>query len=149
MANTYTQIFYHIVFSTKDRSPVLAEARREELFRYVWGIHQKHNCHLYRMNGVDDHVHILTSIHPSISLSDYIREIKTGSSLWIKRENVFPGFAGWQDGYGAFTHSIREKASVIDYIKRQKEHHQALGFLEEYKTLLEAAGVEYDERYLA
>ena len=148
MANTYTQIFIHIVFTTKNREPVLAEARRDDLFRYIWGIHQKHHCHLHRINGVEDHLHILTSLHPTVSLADYMREIKTGSSLWIKREGVFPGFNGWQDGYGAFTVSLSEKAAVIEYIKQQQEHHRTVSFIEEYKALLEAAGVDYDKRYL-
>jgi putative transposase len=76
MPNSYTQILYHIVFSTKDRERVLDVRRREELFRYVWGINKNLNCHLHRINGVEDHLHILTAIHPSVCLADYLKEVK-------------------------------------------------------------------------
>lgn len=149
MANTYTQILYHIVFSTKERATVLREARREEFFRYVWGIHQQLNCHLYRINAMDDHVHILTSLHPSLALADYMRELKTGTSRWMSQEGIFPGFDGWQDGYGAFTVSAREQDAVIRYIKDQQMHHQHTDYLEEYRRMLSDAKIKYDERYLA
>ena len=149
MASTYTQILYHIVFSTKERATVLRENRREEFFRYVWGVHQGLNCHLYRINAMDDHVHILTGLHPSLSLADYVRELKTGTSRWISQEGIFPGFSGWQDGYGAFTISVREKDAVIGYIKEQQAHHQHTDFLEEYRRMLSDARIKYDDRYLA
>ena len=149
MANTYTQILYHIVFSTKGRATVLREPRREEFFRYVWGIHQQLHCHLYRINAMDDHVHILTSLHPSLALADYMREVKTGTSRWIKEENIFPGFDGWQDGYGAFTVSAGEQDAVIRYIKDQQIHHQHTDYLGEYRRMLSEARIKYDDKYLA
>jgi putative transposase len=149
MANTYTQILYHIVFSTKGRAPVLHPDRREELFRYIWGIHQGLQCHLYRVNGMEDHLHILTSLHPSFSLADYMRELKTGTSRWISKEGIFPGFTGWQDGYGAFTVSMREKDAVIRYIKDQQVLHQQTDYLDEYRRLLEEAKIQYDDQYIA
>ncbi|WP_395738066.1 IS200/IS605 family transposase [Prosthecobacter sp.] len=149
MANTYTQILYHIVFSTKDRATVLREARREDFFRYVWGIHQQLHCHLYRINAMDDHVHILTSLHPSLALADYMRELKTGTSRWIKEEGIFPAFDGWQDGYGAFTVSAGEQDAVIRYIKDQQIHHQQTDYLAEYRRMLSAARIKYDDKYLA
>ena len=149
MPSTYTQILYHIVFSTKERATVLRENRREEFFRYVWGVHQGLNCHLYRINAMDDHVHILTGLHPSLSLADYIRELKTGTSRWISQECIFPGFNGWQDGYGAFTISVREKDAVIRYIKDQQAHHQHTDFLGEYRRMLSDARIKYDDRYIA
>jgi putative transposase len=149
MANTYTQVLYHIVFSTKDRASVLQENRREEFFRYVWGIHHGLNCHLYRINAMEDHVHILMALHSSLSLADYMRELKTGTSRWISQEDIFPGFNGWQDGYGAFTISVREKDAVIRYIKDQQEHHQHTDFLEEYRRILNEAKIKYDDQYIA
>jgi len=146
---TYTQIIYHIVFSTKDREPVLAVERRRDLFAYVWGILKNNQCHLYRLNGVADHLHILTSLHPSVALANLIKDIKIASSAWIKDNNVFPGFSHWQDGYGAFTHSKNEKDTLIEYIKNQEEHHRTETFAEEYRRLLIEAGIEFDERYLA
>jgi putative transposase len=146
--STYTQILYHIVFSTKDRRAVLDEPRREELFRYVWGIGKNKDCHLYRINGIEDHIHILTSLHPAIKLSDYIKEIKTSTNKWIKENDVFPAFTYWQSGYGAFTLSYAEKDGLIEYIKNQQEHHKTESYLDELRRLLKAAGIEFDEKYL-
>jgi putative transposase len=146
--STYTQILYHIIFSTKDRRPVLDKPRREELFRYVWSICRNKECHLYRINGIEDHIHILASLHPSICLSDFIKEIKTSTNTWIKEKNVFPAFTYWQSGYGAFTLSYAEKDGLIEYIKNQQEHHKTESYLDELRRLLKAAGIEFDEKYL-
>ena len=145
---TYTQIIYHIVFATKNRERVLDKPGRENLFRYIWGIVKNHESHLYRLNGVENHVHILTSLHPTVCLSDLVKAIKTGSSKWIKENKVFPEFGHWQEGYGAFTHSVREKDGLIEYIKNQEEHHHREDFLDEYKRFLHDAGIQFDEKYL-
>ena len=146
--STYTQILYHIVFATKNRDPVLMPERREELFRYIWGITKNLNCTLYRINGVEDHLHILVSLHPTVCLSDFVKTVKVASSTWIKEQNLFPQFSHWQDGYGAFTHSLKEKDALVNYIKNQQEHHRSKPFLEEFQTLLTEAGMTFDERYL-
>jgi putative transposase len=145
---TYTKIIYHIVFATKNRERVLGRPCREDLFRYIWGIVKNHEGHLFRINGVEDHVHILTSLHPTVCLANLVKAIKTGSSKWIKEENVFPQFSHWQGGYGAFTHSVREKEVLIEYIKNQETHHSREDFLDEYRRLLHDAGVAFDEKYL-
>jgi REP element-mobilizing transposase RayT len=146
--STHTQICYHIVFSTKGREPVLKADRREELFRYMWGILKNREGHLYRINGVEDHLHMLTSLHPTLSLADLVKDIKTGSSHWIKENSVFGMFSHWQDGYAAFTHSKRDIDGLIEYIKAQQEHHRRTTFVEEYRKLLFEAGIEFDERYM-
>lgn len=133
---TYTQILYHLVFSTKHREPVLAKLRRDELYRFIWGVLRHRNCHLYRIGGIEDHVHILTSLHPSMALADLIKEIKTASSAWIRGNDVFPGFTHWQDGYGAFTCSIHEKSVLIEYIRNQEEHHRHESSASEFERLL-------------
>ena len=145
---TYTQIYYHIVFSSKNRERVLIPENREQLFRYVWGVVKNKKCHLYRVGGTSDHVHIFSSLHPTVSLSDFVKDIKVSTSRWIKAESVFRGFAGWQDGYGAFTQSDDDKDDVIEYIKGQEEHHKRVSFVDEYRAMLERAGIEFDERYL-
>jgi putative transposase len=145
---TYTQIIYHIVFAVTNREPVLVKPRREELFRYIWGIVKNHEGHLYRINGIEDHLHILTSLHPTVALADLVKAIKTGSSKWIKENNVFPSFDHWQDGYSAFTHSLHDKDRLIEYIKDQEAHHHGIEFLDEYRALLREAGIEFDEKYL-
>ncbi len=146
--STYTQIYYHIVFSTKDRAPVLAENGRESLFKYIWGIIEKRKSRLYRLNGTMDHLHILTSLHPTVTLADFVKDVKMGSSYWIRRNNLFLGFSNWQDGYGAFTHSTEDKDRLSQYIKRQEEHHKRVSFADELKALLTEAGVEFDETRL-
>ena len=147
--STYTQICYHIVFSTKQRVPALKADRREDLLRYIWGILKNRDCHLYRINGTEDHLHILTSLHPTVNLAGLIKDVKTGSSLLIKEDSVFRNFSHWQDGYGAFTHSKGQIHALIEYIKGQGEHHKRTTFAEEYRKLLVEAGVEFDERYMA
>ncbi len=146
--STYKQIFYQIVFGTKYRQPTLAVAHEDELYKYIWGIVKNKKCKLYRINGMEDHIHIFSDLHPSISLSDYVKDIKVASGLWMKESGKFTAFAGWQDGYGAFTYSIREKDVIIDYIKNQKEHHKTESFFDEFKRLLIENGITFDEKYL-
>lgn len=146
--STYTQILYQVVFSTKQREQVLGKENRPELFKYVWGVLNKNNCHLYRINGVEDHLHIVTHIHPSVSLADLVKDIKIASSVLIKDKQLFKNFNGWQEGYGAFTYSIKEKYKLIEYVKNQEEHHKSISFLDEYKELLKEHEIEFDEKYL-
>ncbi|MFN8415491.1 MAG: IS200/IS605 family transposase [Cytophagaceae bacterium] len=146
--STYTQIIYHIVFATKNRERTLTKKNRDELFKYIWGVLKKKNCHLYRINGVEDHIHILTDLPPSISLASLVKDIKLSSSEYIKSNNLFLHFKGWQEGYGAFNFSIKEKERIIGYIKNQEEHHKVMSFKEEYISLLKEYGVEFEEKYL-
>ncbi len=146
--STYTQILYQIVFSTKNREPSLVKEGRERLFRYIWGILKNNKCHLYRINGMEDHIHILTSLHPSVALSDLVKDLKVASSKFIKENQVFPNFGYWQNGYSAFTYSYGAKDKLVTYIKNQEEHHKTISFLDEYKALLKEFEVEFDEKYL-
>jgi len=91
--STYTQILYHIVFSTMNREACLSEERRPDLYRYVWGIIKNNHTHLYRINGTEDHVHILSGLHPSVSLADFVKDIKVGTSNWIKQKKLFLRFS--------------------------------------------------------
>ena len=146
--STYTQILYQIVFSTKNREKTLLESEREQLFTYIWGILKKKKCHLYRIGGVEDHLHIVTHIHPMVAPSMLIKDIKLASSKLIKDEKIFPNFNGWQDGFGAFTYTYSAKDDLIEYVKNQVEHHKIINFKDEYITLLKENGIEYDEKYL-
>jgi len=139
---------YKIVFSTKHKEPVLEKETRPELFKYIWGILNKSNCHLYRINGVEDHLHIVTHLHPSVSLADLVKNIKIASSGFIKDNGIFKNFNGWQDGYGAFTYSVKEKNRLIEYVKNQEDHHKIFTFREEYIELLNEHEIEFDEKYL-
>ncbi len=103
---------------------------------------------MYRINGVEDHLHIVTHLHPSVALSTLIKDIKLASSACIKNDRLFPQFNGWQDGYGAFTYSIKEKDRLIEYVKNQEEHHKIKTFKEEFIELLNEHGIQFDEKYL-
>ena len=146
--STYTQILYQIVFSTKKRNPCLSKNHRNKLFKYIWGTLENKNCHLYRINGVEDHIHILTHLHPSISLSSIIKDIKISSNLFVKQEKLFSSFDGWQNGYAAFTYSISEKDRLINYIINQEMHHKKMSYKEELITLLNEHEIEFNEKYL-
>jgi putative transposase len=145
--STFTQILYQIVFSTYKREETLAPSSRQELFRYMAGILQNKKCHLYRINGVYDHLHIVTHLHPSVSLASLIKDIKLASSDHIKKNKLFPLFNGWQDGYGAFTYSFRDKDELIGYVIDQEIHHQAKTSRTEFIELLDEHGIEFDEEY--
>ena len=146
--STYTQILYQIVFSTKHRKPVMTKENRPELFKYIWGILKNKKCHLYRINGVEDHLHIVTHIHPTVALSSLVKDIKIASSKFIKDEKLFKDFTGWQGGYGAFTYSIEAKDNLIEYVKNQEAHHNKTTFKEELIELLNEHQIEFDEKYL-
>jgi REP element-mobilizing transposase RayT len=145
---SYRQILYHIDFHTKRSEKVLNYSDNEELYKYIWGIIKNKKCKLYRINGTDDHIHIVSDLHPSVCLADFIKDIKVSSSLWIKNENVYPNFKGWADGYGAFTLSMKEKDAVIKYVMNQQEHHKKISAREEFIKLLEEHGIEFDDKYL-
>jgi len=144
----YTQILYQIVYSTKNRKPVLKEERQAELFKYLCGILKNKKCHVYIINGVEDHIHIVTHLHPTVALSSLIKDMKIASSKWIKEKNIFSDFSGWQDKYGAFTYSIKDKDRLIEYVKNQKKHHKTKSFKEEFIELLNEHKIDFDEKYL-
>jgi len=115
--NTYTQILYQIIFSPKDHENNLAPENRQELYKYIWGILKNKKCHLYRIGGTSNHIHIVTHLHPTVSLASLVKDIKVASALYIKNNNLFPLFSGWQDGYGGFSYSFKDKDRLIEYVK--------------------------------
>ena len=146
--STYTQILYHIVYSTKYQKATLISPNRPDLFRYIAGLLKHKQCHLYRINGVENHLHIVTHLHPAVSLASLVKDIKLASSEYIKEQALFPHFGGWQKGYGAFTYSIAEKDRLIHYVKDQEAHHARVTFREEYIALLTEHAIAFDEKYL-
>lgn len=146
--STYTQIIYQIVFGTKHRERTLSSPNRNELFKYISGLIKNKSCHLYRINGVEDHIHIVTHLHPSAALASLVKDIKLASSAYIKEQGLFNNFNGWQEGYGAFTYTIKEKERLIEYVKNQEAHHKLKSFRDEYRELLIEHGIEFDEKYL-
>jgi len=145
---TYTQLLYQIVFSTKYRHKTMIESGQADLYKFIWGVLKNKKCHLYRIGGVEDHLHIITHIHPSLAISDLIKDIKLSSSVYIKSQSLFPKFSNWQSGYGVFSYSISAKDNLIEYVRNQKEHHKKRDYRKEYIDLLNEHGVEFKEEYL-
>jgi len=148
MANTYTQIHVHAVFSVQNRECIIQKHWKDELYKYITGIVQNNNHKLLAINGMPDHVHLLIGLRPSQSLSDLMQNIKGSSSKWINDKRLVMGRFSWQEGFGGFSYSKSEIDTVIRYIHNQQEHHKRKSFTEEYLEMLNEFNVEYDDRYL-
>jgi putative transposase len=145
--SSYRQHLFHIVFRTKDSLPTIKQDHVNDLYAYITGIIKHKNSHLYRLNGVENHLHILTDMHPFIAPIDFVKHIKVSTSIWMKCTNFFPAFKGWAVGYRSFTCSYKDINRLIDYIKNQQEHHKKISFEEEYRNLLLEYGIKPDEKY--
>ena len=143
---SYVQLLYHVVIRTKANQPVLSLEHSDDLYRYIWGIIKNKNSVLYRINGMEDHVHVLFSLHPTIALSDFMREMKAETSKMLKRTAGFGQFTAWSEGYAALSYSLKDKEMIINYIKNQREHHRTISFREEYMAFLKEMNLELDER---
>lgn len=148
MANTFTNLLYHVVFSTKQREPLIRDTWRSELYPYLGGIVRNERGTLLEAGGTADHVHLLLKLPASVALADMLRLIKANSSKWINESAFSPGVFAWQTGYGAFSFSESQAPAVSRYIENQVEHHRAQSFQEEFVALLERHGVAYDPRHL-
>ena len=146
--NSYRQSLHHIVFCTYKRKNTLSEEYHEELYKFIWGIIKNRKSFLYRINGVGNHIHIFCDLHSSISLGDFIKEIKTAANKWMKESGNFPKFESWAEGYCSITYNYRDKDMIINYIKNQKEHHKKVSFDDELRALLIESGIEFDEKFL-
>ena len=147
MASTYLSLHYHLVFSTKNRTPWIRADIRARLHDYLGGTVNGLNGYTQIVGGVDDHVHLLVGLKATHSLSDFMRELKKASSIWCHEQLGLRDFA-WQEGYAAFTVSASARAGVHTYIATQEAHHAVKTFREELVEMLKRAGVAYDERYL-
>ncbi|MGE5364399.1 MAG: IS200/IS605 family transposase [Bacteroidota bacterium] len=148
MPQSLVKIYLHIIFSTKNRQEVLSPDLQPALYDYIGGICRKINCSPIRIGGHNDHMHILCIQSKSITLIDLIKQIKTGSSRWMKTQgDCFNNFH-WQDGYGSFSVSPAETQNVSSYIDNQKEHHRHHTFQEEFRAFLIKYDIPYDERYV-
>ena len=146
--STYTQTLYQVVFSTKHRIPCMTPNNQRRLYRYFYGALIKRKCFCFRINGVEDHVHLLFSLHSSVSLATIVKEIKGAGTYIIKEENLFKDFRGWQIGYGAFTYDQNAKYNLIKYIINQEEHHKKEDFIPEFKRLLRQHKIPFDPKFL-
>ena len=148
MANTYTQIYLHVVFAVEGRQNLIASEHNDELQKYVTGIviAQKHK--LIAINNMPDHLHLLVGLRPDAALSDLVRDVKAGSSKFINEKRWVMGRFSWQEGFGAFSYARSQLGAVIRYIQNQQKHHAKKSFRDEYLELLEKFGVEYDRKYI-
>ena len=149
MPQSLAKILVHTVFSTKDRRPFLRDrALREELHRYLGGILTHLDCQPIIVGGVEDHVHLLCALSRTCEAAAMVKEVKRGSSLWVKTKKPDLQAFAWQNGYGIFSIGFSQIESVRDYIAGQEEHHRKMTFQEEFVALLQKHRIQYDERYL-
>jgi len=148
MANTYSQIYIHIVFAVKGRDNLISPKRKDELYKYITGIISNEGQKLIAINGTPNHIHILIGIKPNKSLSDLVRDIKANSSRFINEQQWIAGKFEWQKGFGAFSYSQSQLNTVIKYIENQEVHHRTKTFKEEYIEFLEHFNVPFDSNYI-
>jgi len=148
MANTYTQIYLHFVFTVKNRASLISPAWKEELFKYITVIVQNHGHKLIAINGMPDHMHVFIGYKPHQLIPELMQDIKASSSKWINERMFIKGKFRWQEGYGAFSYSHSHIDRVVKYIINQERHHKKKSFMDEYRSLLEKYNIDYDERYI-
>jgi putative transposase len=143
---SYTNLLYHIVYATKERAPLITNALRPDLHKYLGGTVRGLGGVALEINGTDDHVHVLAKVRATISISEFLSKLKSVSSGWAKRKTA--GRFAWQARYGAFTVSESQVERVRRYIRNQEEHHRKQSFEEEFKALLRAHKIDFDEAHL-
>ncbi len=148
MANTYSRIYYHVVFAVRGRRNLISKQWQQELYKYITGIVTQKNHKLMQINGMPDHIHILIGSHPNCKLSDLVRDIKSNSTKWINEMGFVKGKFSWQTGFGAFTVGHPEVHIVINYIKNQEQHHLRRTFRKEYLDVLKKNDVDFNEDYI-
>jgi len=148
MPQTYSAIYLHLVFSTKDRRALLADSFRPALHSYLGGMLRERKSIPLAINSMPDHVHVLCSLPRIITVADLLQDLKRVSSKWIKTQDGSSSLFQWQQGYGAFSISTNQIPRVKTYINNQQAHHRKVDFQEEFLWLLKKHGVEYDPRYI-
>jgi putative transposase len=148
MANTYTQIYLHVVFAVQGRQNLIRPEHKDELQKYMTGIVTNLGSKLIAINNMADHFHLLIGLKPDLALSELVGKVKSGSSGLINKQRWVLGRFEWQEGFGAFSYSHSQLGTVIRYIQNQEQHHARRTFQEEYRTLLDKFQVAHDERYL-
>lgn len=148
MANTYTQLYVQYVFSVQGRQNLIKESFRDELEKVMSSIVTNQKCKTYAIYCNPDHTHIFVGMHPTVSPSKIMEQVKSGSSNWLNKNKYIKGQFSWQDGYGAFTYSRSQIDNVVKYILNQPEHHNKHSFRDEYLLLLDKFEIEYDVKYL-
>jgi len=148
MGSTLTNLLYHVVFSTKNREPMINADLKDDLHRYIGGIMKSENGILLEIGGMPDHIHLLLKLKPTHAMSEMMKKVKGSSSKWVNEQKRLKRRFSWQTGYGAFSVSESRAAIVSLYIKDQEKHHQTLSFKEEFVRLLKRHHIEYDDQYI-
>ncbi|MCM1037263.1 MAG: IS200/IS605 family transposase [Bacteroides sp.] len=148
MANTYSDIYLHLVFAVKSRQPFLTAIYRPRLYHYILGIAERLGHHPVTIGGTDDHIHILLGYNTKQLIPDLVRDLKAASSKFINDRHFIRYRFEWQRGYAVFSNSHRELSEITAYINNQTEHHKNMTVEQELRLILDRLGVEYDERYL-
>lgn len=148
MANTYTQTYFHLVFSPKNREALISGQWKNELEMYITGIIQNHKHKLLAINSMPDHIHIFIGYNVNQLIPDLVEEIKTSSNAWIKQKKYSKDKFEWQKGYGAFTHSHSQINLMVKYINYQQDHHRKKTFKEEYQETLNKNEIKFKDEYL-
>jgi REP element-mobilizing transposase RayT len=148
MADTYTKIYVHVIFTVQGRQNLISKQHKDELYKYITGIIQNKKQKVIAINGMPDHIHILIGIKPDIALSDLVRDVKANASSFINEKRWIMGKFNWQEGFGAFSYSHSQLDSVANYIRNQEKHHSRKTFREEYLELLKKFDVDYDPKYM-
>ncbi len=148
MANTYTQLYIHLVFSPKNREALIQKEWKDDLEKYITGIVQNHKHKMLAIGGMPDHIHIFIGYDVNQTIPDLVENIKTSSNAWIKEKRLTKFHFEWQKGYGAFSHSRSQLDTVVKYVLNQEEHHAKKSFREEYLEILRKNDVEFKEEYL-
>ena len=147
MSRSYQQTTYHVVFCTKYRQKSLPLEHSRELYNYIWGIIKNRKARLFRINGIEDHLHLLINLPSSMSLASLVRDIKAFSSTWLRQNPNFPEFQGWADNYAAFTYAYRDRNKIANYIRKQREHHKRQEVEREIRQIFFEQGMRVDERF--
>jgi REP element-mobilizing transposase RayT len=148
MPQSLSQLYVHLVFSTKHREPLLSSPVRERLHAYLATVLKNQDSPALKVGGTSDHVYALFRLSKNWSLAKVVEEIKTSSSKWLKTQGRALANFHWQSGYGGFSVGPAELEQVVDYITRQEEHHRVMSFQEEYRNFLKRYRIEYDEDYV-
>jgi REP element-mobilizing transposase RayT len=148
MANTYSQSYFHLVFSPKNRQALIHKTWKNELEKYITGIIQNNKHKLLAIGSMPDHIHIFIGYNLNHRISDLVEEIKTSSNKWIKDNKLSNYKFEWQKGYGAFTHSHSQIDTIIKYILNQEQHHKKRTFKDEYLEILKKNDIQYNDDYL-
>ncbi len=148
MANTFTQLRIHIIFAVKSKENLIPESSRIALEKHITHLVSEEKCRVLAIYCNPDHLHLFIGLHPTVCISTLVRKIKSQSSYCINKKGIFRSLFCWQDGFGAFSYSKTHEEAVIEYIKRQPEHHRKHSFRDEYMNILEKFGITYDGKYL-